>query len=146
MLEPAVGFGTDRREGDDTIARIESSSTSWGASLGAAYVWALDRRTLGHVGVRGARQHWTSKFVNADTAESNEAEATTYEVGPLVGGEFFASSSFSLGLELVVSYSRTTSDSSGQGTLVFPVEQCALRTDGFLLFRVYFWRFDDQSG
>jgi hypothetical protein len=51
---------------------------------------------------------------------------------------------FSLGLELVLSYARTTRDSSGEDGVLFPVEQWALRTDGFLVFRVYFWRFDDQ--
>ena len=134
-IEPAAGFSS-RGHSLDTS---RYNTWAWAAGIGGAYVWALDQRTLGHVGLRAARRYWRNK--SSLEGRTEQQEMTGYEIGPLAGGEFFASSSLSLGIELIVTYARAeTNDGEGE-TTILPSEEWGLRTDGLLVFRVYFWRF-----
>jgi hypothetical protein len=148
-LEPMFDLLLGSSEAGDPGAHYERSTSDWLLGLGALYTWALDASTMGHAGVRGGFSHRTSEVTSdADAPIVGTPGKTSqdgYFLAGVVGGELFASSSFSFGGELELVYNwypeaEMSSNTAGTG-LVGRSSGSAFGLSGVIFVRIYFWRF-----
>ena len=142
-LEPRLGFSITRtvRSGGQSSGGLDAESsenTSWllGGGLQLRRTWSLSDSTRAYVGFALRASYSESSGVGSASQTELVNRTTTLGAGPVLGGEYFLSKSFSLGLEVRIdgNYQR------GENPEVDPsarTEQFSLSHYGGLVARLY---------